>query len=242
MRRFIRRDLTGVKGITAADYYQTQTPGGEEGVSTGFGVVVLFRVDSQSVASAFRMLLDRFNGGGYGIFTNLTNTVLSWQSSNGSGGFPSVSYTITAGNVGKIMMAIGEHSNDTLKLYVNRADTVTPGACVGYTAASPAVQTCVGTRRGTIPATSITIYGAATYRGALSLSQASAVFDRTKLAGDISFPESTKNLVTNLWSFRDAHPAHPPETVANRGPGTNSMSKVGSAVAYSPLNIPPWAW
>lgn len=233
--------MVGATGWTGSDYCQTANPGGEAGDAGGFGVVVLMTIKSQAVSSASRIITERQSAGtaGYSLQTLTTNAGIRFFAANGVGTtLGSATYTVTASDVGKIMMVVGVHDGDELRLYVNRAEAGAAQAIVGYTAAS--IQQTIGARStGQFPLAETTIYGVSTFRGVKTLAQIQALYDDVKLARDIL---GSGMGPTNGWSFKRAGGTVPPASVANLGSGADAMSRVGSALTYDVVAQPVWGW
>lgn len=228
--------LSGARGFTTTNHFQTADPGGEAGVAAGFGVAVLFSVASQAVASTPRILTERQNGSvaGYTMYTLGTNTSIRTEVTNGAAA--SVTgpiYTITAGDVGKVMMAITVHDSTNIRMYVNRAEVAAAVPIVGYTAS--ASRQYIGSRGAAgFPADGITIYGVSAFRGTYTLKQIQSLFDDVKLARDIC---GSGLLATNAWSVKRSGLA----SLANQGSGSDAMTAVGTPTADLTAN-PTWGW
>ena len=234
--------MIGATGWTGSDFFQTANPGGEAGDAAGFGVVLLFRVNTQSVASATRILTERTSGlAGWLMFTGTTNaslTFFSYDATPAAVGSPA--YTIAAGDVGKLMMAVGVHDTTHVRLYMHRVEvgSGTAQGTPGYTAAS-ARQTVGARSNGTVPADGVTIFGISTYRGVKTLAQIQALYDDVKIARDIL---GSGHSPTNGWSLKRAGGAAPPASVSNLGSGTDAMSRAGSSLTYNVVSQPVFGW
>jgi hypothetical protein len=230
----------GISGWTAANYYETASPGGIAGVDTGFGVWGLIRVDSQAVASATRRIFNRSSSSATGWFvrTGTTNATLVFGAASGAGvGTTAPAYTITAGDVGKVIGFVGVHDGSNLRLYVNRVEVGSGTAITGYTPQSTATR--IGARNtGLEPADNITILGCAGGHGVPSLAEVQALFDLMKSSCDV---RSISGKTSSLWSAkRDFAGTTAPATLDDKS-GSEDMSRVGSALTASSW-VPSWGW
>lgn len=227
--------MSGAAGFSVANYFQTADPGGEAGVASGFGVACLFSIASQAVASAPRVLTERQNGSvaGYVMYTNTTHSTLRFEMANGGGAsILGPVYTITAADVGKVMMAVMVHDSAAIRLYVNRAEVGAGTAIVGYTAS--ASRHYIGGRGASLPADNTTIYGVSAFRGTFTLKQIQSLFDDVKLARDICGSGLT---ATNAWSVKRSGLS----SLVNQGSGSDAMTAVGAPTA-SVNSAPVWGW
>jgi hypothetical protein len=226
--------LVGVGGFSATSYYQTANPGGEAGTNTGFGVAVLFRVPTQAVSSGARILTERQNGSvaGWTYYTAGTQTQLRCEFCD-AGGITRLGpvYTITAGDVGKVMMGIAVFDGTHIRHYVNRAEVATAVAITGYTASSS--RQYLGSRAGSL-STTCEVYSVSTFRGVATLGQVQAAFDLTKALKEARSPLGE----TFRWSAKHGTP--PSSLLPLAGADTMSIQGSGLAAVYG--ISPVWGW
>jgi hypothetical protein len=177
------RPMLGLRGFTAStDYASTAT--GIAGDAAGFWKAVLFSPDSQAVASASRTLDSKIAGtpNGYEFRTTGTHSALVFSATSGAGGFISApSFTLTAGHMGKDVLAVGVHTGSVLRLYVDAVESGSGTAITGYTASANA-QRMGGRAINTQPASDTVIYGCAGGHGVPSLAQVQQYFADVKAA------------------------------------------------------------
>lgn len=174
--------LLGLTGFTGAIHAQTASPGGVQGINTGFWVAIAFSVISQA-SSANRTLLGTLGAGvGWEIRTTTFNAGIIFVASNGAGSaISTTSFVIPAGHVGKEMMAVFVHTGagDEVIPYIDAVQAGAAVACVGYTPNTARMR--VGARlTGSQPATDITVYDWAGGHAVPTLAQVQAYFDAWK--------------------------------------------------------------
>lgn len=173
--------LYGLSNLSDANFMQSASPGGEPGVSTGFGAGVLFRLDKFSFPAA-QFLSGRYTTAGGAAGWLLYISILgqcTFFVINGAGASVSpISFVFTASDVGKIFHLAGVHSGAgaTVTSYMNGSATLAtpttnPLAITGYT---PATTTPTILGRGVAAgasATSVTVLGEFAFQGVPSAAQ-----------------------------------------------------------------------
>jgi hypothetical protein len=199
-------NLYGLQNFSAANYLQTANPGGEAGIASGFVIPILFVVTSQGVASASRVLHEHWPTGvaaGWSFVTAGTNTSISFSCFDNTGtNKTSGSYTFTASDVGRVMLAIGQNTGSGVQLLMYRGGLVgaTAAALPSYTPGS--ARTMLGVRgAGTLPSDGLSVLAVAGATGTPSLAQLQAYYDATRVLGDL--PDTMQGAtVTHLWSVK----------------------------------------
>jgi hypothetical protein len=230
--------LTGATGFAAGERYATAAPGGEAGVVSGFGALVLFKLATKTANRVMTGTVSTSSpNSGWSLDTLAAGSVIGYSAFNGVGAQVSApTYSIQDSDLGKIMGAAGQHDGTAVYTYVNRAQVGASTAIVGYTAS--AVAQGLGSRGTSFPCTGMTIYGVMTWRGVKTLAQIQALFDDIKLARDVL---GSGMAATNAWSFKRAGGAAPPASVANLA-GADVQTRVGSALVYDTTTNAVWGW
>ncbi len=196
--------LYGLRGFSAADYMQSAVNGGEAGISTGFGEFVEFRLDA--LPATAQMLGASANGAGgtrgYQLYISAT-AALTAACSNGAGtAFVNApTRQFLASDIGKVFVAcVYLDGAGQVRMWCSRAQSGNGTATTGYTP-DTAPRQWQGTIAGGSPATAVTIFASATFRGTPSDVQIQAYFDASRALGDL--PDTIDGAtVTHLWSVK----------------------------------------
>ncbi len=172
--------VTGLTGFASGNFATTAAPGGVAWSTTGMQAV-LFRVQTQAVASANRSLDSRRQGAA-GRWLRIQGVMASLNGAayNGVASLVNTpSRAIVASDVGKLMMAILILDTTFIRLWVNRV-LVGSTAIVGHTpGAAPATR--AGILDGNLePGTSIDWFGAAQSDSVAVQADIEAWFDAVK--------------------------------------------------------------
>lgn len=195
--------MRGVKGFTAANFLATQNPGGEAGVSTGFGILVLARLEA--LGSTNRSLFHRTNATtqGYIAVVSNANQLISYLG-NGSG-LTNASVAscpaLVASDVGRAFVFGAFYRNDnTVRQLFNRDERGAAGFAGSYQAFSGPML--VGDDISSFPAgTGLTIFGVVAFQGLPTSLQLTAYVDATRQLRDL--PDTIAGAtMTHHWSVR----------------------------------------
>lgn len=233
--------LKGLTGFVATtNYAETASPGGINGVASGFWVACLFSIQSQAVGSATRHLVSKALAvtpvAGWLLRTSGTNTGIGLAAANGVGtAVATPAFAIPAGHVGKAVLVVGVHTGTSLQLYVDRLAQGAPAAITGYTPQVGAM------RMGASPAgasavASTTIFGVAGGHAVPTLAQVQAYYDQVKAANGIlgAMPGVTTQ---SAWNVLGATGTVPDSIDAD--PMTITTSGALSLVTQTP---PVFSW
>jgi len=217
--------LVGLSGFPNNGTSYVTTPAGEQGVAGGFWVAGLFVIGSRVGSSTRSIVRTTTGSAGYNLRTTGVHAALSFTCVSGAGStIASPSYTITAGDVGKIFLAVGVHDGSNVVLYTKRA-SVGSSAITGYTQPSQTVRVGDGFDGGTI-------LGAAGGRGVPSSADVFGWFDAVKGAKGL-VPMIGSPSTTHLWTLR--LPSTVPDAV-----GGSSLNVVGN-LSVGRVS-PDWSW
>lgn len=200
--------VTGVADITTSNYYGSAaaTPGSATG---GSWIAALFTVINQSVNATKTLVsgLEIPSNQGMRLRVFGANATLNCDAYNGSGALISgaTSFTIAAGQVGKISMAIAsaDRSTNKLRLFVNRNEIGVGASLVGFNANSAyGIVSGVDYVDGQASGSSLRIHGV--YWGSsssanLSLANAQSYFDAVKAANSLVNISGVADIVQEDW-------------------------------------------
>lgn len=196
--------LYGLRSFSAANYYATQSGGGEAGVSTGFGQCVVWRLDTMP-STASQALAGRTNNSnaGYSLYLPSNQQSLIGYANNTGGAFAQTSLDkFVASDVGKLFCSIEQHEGTALRLY-NRRGLVGTAADAASGFAPHTGPDNIGSLSGSLPATSATIIGRITWRGIADLAAIQALSDAVRTTGNV--PSAVAGVtVTHRISLPDA--------------------------------------
>lgn len=220
--------ITGIRGFANTNYYSTVASGGENGVATGFGVASLFTVLSQSARPEEQTIAAKNLRWGMWANTAATGVYFFCFDNGGTPRF-SPTYTITASDVGKQMLAVGVHDGSAVRLYVQRAQ-VGSGTAIAGLNASTANATAIGFGGSGVnrAATNLKIHGVASWRSVANLATVQAMFDAVKASrGSIA---SIGGLVTltNAWEFNVGGGTSAIDPTVNLVGGADNVALTGS--------------
>ncbi len=163
--------MSGVTGFTTSAYLTKQTP--LAGAASGFWKAYLIRLDSVSVASAFRLLGSCAGGGGaWDFLSSGTNANVRFEALDGVGAVKQApAIPLTSADVGKLLLIMGVHTGTALLSYARGVQIAGSTAITGYTVATgverigdtgnpPAGMTIIGDMGG------LGVPGLAEYRAA----------------------------------------------------------------------------
>lgn len=205
----VDKNLYALTSFNAAAYFATQANGGEAGVATGWGAIEVIRVNKLG-AAASRHTLNRGNGSvtnGWLLYVSTANA-LSFVVANGSAAaISSPAYTLTASDVGRILVVIGwrDVATGKIRLLVSRQQVADGTAITGYTPLSAQPTNLSGIASGPTvgAATDIDLLSSSTFRGDVTEAALQAVCDTVRANGDV--PASIAGVtVAHRWSARDA--------------------------------------
>jgi hypothetical protein len=199
--------LYALTNFSASSYYATQAGGGESGDAAGFGLVLLWRVSSQSVASRFRILYDRWTSvpvGGWTITTTGTNTGFQASFVDGSGtSRGTASFALPASMVGQVLLVVVQHTGTSVRLIPLRGLPTADVAITGFTAAATPAALGVRVYDKSIPADGVDILAAGAWRGTPTLAQIERLYDDTRAQGGLPLAMEGAT-ITHRWPDRAA--------------------------------------
>jgi len=190
--------LVGVTNFSAGN--RLESAGGEAGAVTGFGVVLLGRLDR--VVAAYRVLCRRYNGAnGYAIDMLANNGAFAFAALADDGTLKQAQRFFAQSDVGRIVLFTCLLQNGALQLYVGR-ELVASTPIVGYRVATATASGFGADVSGVTPAVDATLIAHLTLRGTPTAANVAAFADEVRLTGDLpeSFPGAT---VTHRHSVRD---------------------------------------
>lgn len=201
--------LYALSSFSGANYFATQPPpGGEVGVGTGTGAVVLAQLTAKASSSAQRMLFTSRTAGavGWGIETNGFRDTIKVAFCNGSGAISGPTWTFTASDVGKIFLFVGWLDGALVRGLCNRAEPNAGTTFTGTYSASTAPTSigCLNGNGGFPETDGIAVLATLTFRGTPSLANLQALCDITRAKGDVPTPAEWNYGVTHRWSLKDA--------------------------------------
>lgn len=177
--------IVAVRNFSGANYLQTPNAGGGEvGVATGFGNVLMFRLNR--LPSALGVLRSSLGSSGWQQIINSNNT-LSANYHNGSSFVASSTYQLNASDVGRIHILITRISPTPglQKLYVDKysAADITQS---GYLNTATAPETLGAYSGGGTPSTSaLEVIAELDFRGDPTNAQLDALLDTARTNGDL---------------------------------------------------------
>jgi hypothetical protein len=181
------RALYGLRNFTGTNYYGSANPGGEPGSASGFTAVFVFKLDSWPTAT--NSFCGRTNNANQGWTAYLTSAgVLAVAVAGGGGAFTTVTRTLSASDLGRVHVVTLQHTGPggTVRMTVDRYAPAA-GAISGMTPWSgPSFLGALYTGSGvSLPATSITLLGEATFFGVPTNTQIDAYVDEVRRQGDL---------------------------------------------------------
>lgn len=213
----------------------TANPGGIPGDDAGFWVALMFRVGTQAVASATRQLARRGGGGtgGWMFYTTGTLGTLYFTANTAASQVLSPPYTIAAGDVGKIHIAVGVMDGSAVRLYTKRLE-VGSGTAFPGTYAALADATSLG-RTTAASLTDVTMFGLSGGHGVPALADIQSFYDTVKSGQsfDVAMPGSYTN--ERRWVCSSA------TTLTDSLGSGDSMTVSGSLSTVSEA-APTWTW
>lgn len=186
-RMATQRPLLALSGL-GAGYYETALTGGESGVATGFGFVVLCRL-WQNVASATRAVIDNFYTSpieGFTLNTMGSNTsVLAAFVSGAAASTSTPTITLSPSDNGRILALVGQHTGTGVRLSVYRGSFSTSTAITGYAPCTRKLSVGRRANVGNLPADGVDLISWGTFRGVPSDAQIAAWLDAARTFGDL---------------------------------------------------------
>jgi hypothetical protein len=231
--------LYALSGFNAANYYATQSGGGEAGVNTGFGNVTMFRV--RSLVAATQYVRSRLATGPSRGWQHAIDSTYKLGSSYGNGTtfIDGARFQLVPSDVGKIFVLATLIDGAQQRTICNRLVMST----VAQTAYSPvAAATLLGTgfAAGSNPASGVDFLASLDFTGAPTDAQLLALLDAIRATGDvpINFAGAT---VTHRCSLKEqlakaggvvvdgqAAPAQIDDTIT--AASIDALAKVGTPV------------
>jgi hypothetical protein len=194
--------LYGVDPNSSSDYYTTAGSPLFPAIAAGNWAALLFMVVSQS-GSAVRVPMSDFgNAATTGRCFTLTgtNTLFSFTGGNGVSAVASPTMVIGAGDVGKLLLAVGviDPSTAKIRLYCKRVEQSTGSAFSGaFAPSSNPLMLLRDPRVAAYSAPTVRVFGAASGNGVPSLPEIQALHDACMSAEDIArIPGKTDFLVS----------------------------------------------
>jgi hypothetical protein len=233
----------GAKTFSASDSFSSATA--YRGSGAGFVFGVYFTLDSQSVASASRILggcINDTSNGGFNIYLTGTNTILIFTMLNAAGsGITSPSVVLGTSDVGKKILVLGVFDGAKVRIFAKRAETGTGTAAVGFSPS--AAPFYIGRdQRAASPSPAdagLTVHGWLYGATVPTLAEIQAAHDAVLAADDIAVvPFKTDSLVSLTQDSRAAGSL--PATTTDRI-GAVSFTKNGApALATSYARAAGW--
>lgn len=223
--------IYGLSNFTSANYYVTQNPGGEAGVATGFGSIVLFLAGA-AMGGARYLSMRRTAAAGW-LHTLTSANQVAFSARDSAGAFrDSPTLTLCPSDLSRLQCTIGISPNGigAPQLYLNRQQAVAGGQSVtgAYSAAAAAEQMGVDIG-GATPALYTLILAIASFQGVPTLAQLNDYFDRVRAAGDLPLTIQGATM-THHWSLPRAYAGiAPPPAKGSPSPATLADNITGAA-------------
>jgi hypothetical protein len=240
-------DATKVYALSfpaGAGAYATPAGGGEAGVASGFGHILLYAFGPPT---ATERVLGRFVSGGYTLDRSGTAHSATWWAFDGGGTQRSIAapYPTNLATEGLIAPIILRHTGSAIDAqYIHTSQARPSLAITGYT--PPPGTALTAASQSAANASRNGLMSVLSYRGTPSDSQLQAVLDAMRTLGDVPTKAAAEALmpgttVTHRWSLRDtlaaanvpvadgvAAPATIPDSVTSAS--IDAMTKTGSPV------------
>ena len=218
--------LYALTDFAAANYYATQTAGGEAGDAAGFGIALL--TVPVRVTATTQKLANRTNGAqtaGWQVYYFTNNLYVSTV---GASSVASTGERLTASDAGALQLVVLQTTGSVQKFFARRRK-VSELAFSGWTAGTdPMVFGARST--GAEPAVDFAHVATLSWRGVLSDAAIEALYDMVRARGDL--PTSIAGVtVTHKWPDRAllkslTAPATIPDVVT--GAPVDAMTKTGT--------------
>jgi len=234
--------MYGVGAFLEGDYLET--PGGLAGSPAGCWFACLFRVETQAITGRVRVLMSKSNGNnaGWDLRTSGTNSIATFTATDAGGvGAAGPGATITASDVGRLLLLIGTWDGAKMHVYFKRAEVATGLARSGWSN-SPTAPMRLGrhSAAANINANSVSLFGAAMGDGVLSLAEVQALHDACQTQERmVAVPGKTATLY-DFTSDIAANGGVMPATLLDRI-GTDNLARVGAPTAM-PMNTRAWGY
>lgn len=222
--------LYGANGFTNSDAYAGSGVPSFVGSAAGFWAAVLLFVELQSGAST-RVLFGNYGAGGANVGWLIqalgTNSTLSFVAASGANAaVTSPSQTISAGDVGKLLLAIGVHNGSALQFFCKRVQVGTSTAITGYSSSTSPVN--LGRdARVSFGASNLRIFGGAAGLGVPSLAEIQALHDDVMANEDIRPIPGKTDFLASVKRDALANGGVIPTQITDRI-GTHHLTKQGS--------------
>jgi hypothetical protein len=187
------QNLYALANFSAANYLQTAMLGGETGApAPGFGAVMLFYVSA--LPTTQQIIFHNLDSGAtVGWYWQLSTTSLRFC------GQATTAYTITASDVGKLLVAHAVYTGSAFRIVVNRVQ-IGVDTSAGITVGTQRTQ--LGQWNATQLFTNGGVLATMTHRGAPSVAQMQAYSDSARALGDL--PASIDGAtVAHRWSVKE---------------------------------------
>jgi hypothetical protein len=170
--------VSGCTGFTSTAYYANNGPGVLAGSTAGFWAAVSFVIDAQTAGT--RTLFGSQDGVNGGWDIRLTGNTIGQLAfiDNGGGGRYTPNATISAADIGQVMLLVAVYDAAALKIriYSKRAEVSTGTSVTGFRP-SPVGARLGEHTLGGAASTNVAIFGAAYGVGVPTLGQVQALFD-----------------------------------------------------------------
>lgn len=231
----------GISGWTTARLLRSAVNVGLPGTAnTPLWREVVLRIDSQAVGSATRYVGSYFTGNnGWRLLTLGTNGSMTFDIIDATVTFRTApTYTITAGAVGKLIVAYGWWDGSDVRLAVNGVQVGAQTASATY-AAPTAGNTVLGQRsNSTLPADGVTILGMRGGDGVKTASDALASFNAWRASSRLSITGAAR-----AWCVGTSQSGSVPNPLPDLG-GVDNLTwsdGVTSGHALETIPLPEYA-
>lgn len=191
--------LAGLTNFSSLNYFLTAAGGGEAGIATGFGLLILFVLPP--LTGQQRLYLGGWNGAAGYLVDLLLSGMLNCFMADGANVGRQVNVPMLNSDVGKIQLLDFFYDGTAITAEVARGELFRTLAMTGYTAGSGSRRPAFGGDGGSLYFNG-SILSIATYRGTPTLVQRQAYYDAARVRGDL--PETMGGAaITHRWSVKD---------------------------------------
>jgi hypothetical protein len=153
--------LYGAQSLSAANFWSVA--GGFAGDPAGFMVELLLRIDSQTVASATRILVGKRDNGnpGWHIATSATNSTIVFALGGAAAAGASPTAVISSSDVGKLLSVTGvwDATAGKVRQYLKRLEASTGNVFAGAPFVASSAAFTLGKRSDGFGSDGVTIFG-----------------------------------------------------------------------------------
>lgn len=231
----------GAKGFTAANYYSV-VGGGFPGSSSGFWICWVGTIDSQSVSSATRYLLDKTDSAGFPgwhLKTDGLNSSIQFTVGSTTGQTTPGSSAIASTEVGKIFVVICSFDGTKAHMYLRRVELGSGSAALTGTYTASSNDLMMGRFGAGSPADGVSCLGWSAGNGVITLADAQALHDAIVAKEKIQGVPGKTDVLIDLTLDVGSSGALP-ATLQDRA-GSANMTRQGSpTLASQYARVYPW--